>query len=56
LLAQAESGKLTLVKDTVEMDSLVFEVLQQMRVLAKDRLRLSLARSIRSWYAATKTV
>jgi len=42
LLAQAESGKLTLVKATVELDSLVFEVLQQMRVLAKDRLRLSL--------------
>ncbi len=42
LLAQAESGKLTLVKATVEMDSLVFEVLHQMRVLAKDRLRLAL--------------
>ncbi len=42
LLAQAKSGKLTLVKATVELDSLVFEVLQQMRVLAKDRLRLSL--------------
>jgi two-component system, OmpR family, sensor kinase len=42
LLAQAESGKLTLVRATVELDSLVLEVLNQMRVLAKDRLTLSL--------------
>lgn len=42
LLAQAESGKLPLVKATVEMDSLVLEVLNQMRVLAKDRLHLSI--------------
>jgi two-component system OmpR family sensor kinase len=42
LLAQAESGKLPMARTTVEMDSLVLEVLNQMRVLAKDRLRLSL--------------
>lgn len=42
LLAQAESGKLPLIKTTVEMDSLVLEVLNQMRVLARDRLTLRL--------------
>jgi signal transduction histidine kinase len=42
LLAQAESGKLPLHKGTVEMDSLVLEVMSQMRVLAKDRLVLRL--------------
>jgi signal transduction histidine kinase len=42
LLAQAESGKLPLIKTTVEMDSLVLEVLNQMRVLAKQRIRLTL--------------
>jgi signal transduction histidine kinase len=42
LLAQAESGKLPLVKTTVELDSLVLEVLSQMRILAKDRVQLKL--------------
>jgi len=42
LLAQAESGKITLVKKVVELDSLVLEALSQMRVLTKDRLRLTL--------------
>lgn len=42
LLAQAESGKLPLVKEIVEIDSLLLEVLNQMRVLAKDRLQLKL--------------
>jgi heavy metal sensor kinase len=42
LLAQAESGRLPLVKTTVEMDSVVLEVLSQMRVLAKDRVTLSI--------------
>jgi len=42
LLAQAESGRLPLARQEVEMDSLVLEVLSQMRVLAKDRLRLTL--------------
>jgi signal transduction histidine kinase len=42
LLAQAESGKLPLVKTVLELDSLVLEVMSQMRVLAKDRLRLTI--------------
>jgi two-component system OmpR family sensor kinase len=42
LLAQAESGKLPLVKAEVELDSLVLEVLNQMRVLARDRIKLTL--------------
>jgi two-component system OmpR family sensor kinase len=42
LLAQAESGKLPMAKQTVEMDSMVLEVLNQMRVLSKDRLKLTL--------------
>jgi len=42
LLAQAESGKLPLAHRTVEIDSVVLEVLNQMRVLSKDRIRLSL--------------
>jgi signal transduction histidine kinase len=42
LLAQAESGRLPLAKQIVEMDSLVLEVLNQMSVLSKDRLHLSL--------------
>jgi signal transduction histidine kinase len=42
LLAQAESGKLPLVKDVVELDSLLLEVLSQMKVLSKDRLQLRL--------------
>ncbi len=40
LLAQAESGKLPLAMRLVELDTLLFEVMQQMRVLAKDRLNL----------------
>jgi signal transduction histidine kinase len=35
LLAQAESGKLALSVEIVELDTLVLEVLNQMRVLAK---------------------
>lgn len=42
LLAQAESGKLPLDRRLVELDTLVLEVLQQMRVLAKDRLKMRL--------------
>jgi two-component system OmpR family sensor kinase len=42
LLAQAESGKLPLANNMVELDSLVLEVMNQMRVLTKDRMRLSL--------------
>jgi two-component system, OmpR family, sensor kinase len=42
LLAQAESGKLPLVKAEVELDSVILEVLSQMRVLARDRVKLTL--------------
>ncbi|MGW8249630.1 MAG: sensor histidine kinase, partial [Anaerolineales bacterium] len=42
LLAQAESGKLPLDLKLVELDTLLFEVMQQMRVLAKDRLNMKL--------------
>jgi signal transduction histidine kinase len=42
LLAQAESGKLPLDRRLVELDTLVLEGLQQMRVLARDRLQLRL--------------
>jgi signal transduction histidine kinase len=42
LLAQAESGKLPLDKRLVELDTLTLESLQQMRVLARDRLQLRL--------------
>lgn len=42
LLAQAESGKIPLAHRTVELDTLLLEVMQQMRVLARDRLELRL--------------
>lgn len=42
LLSQAESGRLPLQHQVVEMDTLVLEVLQQMRVLAKGRINLQL--------------
>jgi two-component system, OmpR family, sensor kinase len=42
LLAQAESGKMPLARKTVELDTLVLEVLQQMSVLARDKLALRL--------------
>jgi two-component system OmpR family sensor kinase len=42
LLAQAESGKLPLARQVVELDSLLLGVLNEMRVLAKDRLQLTL--------------
>jgi len=42
LLAQAESGKLPLGVRLVEMDTLLLEAMQQMRVLARDRLTLKL--------------
>jgi signal transduction histidine kinase len=42
LLAQAESGKLPLDRRLVELDTLVFDALQQMRVLVHDRLNLKL--------------
>lgn len=42
LLAQAESGKLPLDLRLVELDSILFEVLQQMNVLAGERIKLRL--------------
>jgi heavy metal sensor kinase len=42
LLAQAESGKLPLDRRLVELDTLVLEALQQMRVLARERRALKL--------------
>lgn len=41
LLAQAESGKLPLDLHLVEVDTLLFEVMQQMQVLVKNRIDLS---------------
>ncbi|GAB4400324.1 MAG: HAMP domain-containing sensor histidine kinase [Anaerolineales bacterium] len=42
LIAQAESGKLALNLSSVEMDSLLLEVFQQMRVLAGSKITLKL--------------
>ena len=42
LLAQAESGKLSLDLKPLELDSLVLEVFQEMRVLAGDKVQLKL--------------
>ncbi len=42
LLAQAESGKIPLARRTVELDTLVLDVLQQMQVLTHNRLNLRL--------------
>jgi signal transduction histidine kinase len=40
LLAQAESGKLPMIMKTVELDTLMLEVMQQMKVLARGKLTL----------------
>jgi heavy metal sensor kinase len=40
LLAQAESGKINLARQMVELDTLVFDVLNQMSVLAQGKLSL----------------
>ena len=42
LLAQAEQGKLPLVTGMVELDTLMLEVLQQMKVLSREKLTLRL--------------
>jgi two-component system, OmpR family, sensor kinase len=42
VLTQAESGKLPLGREVVELDTLVLEVFQQSKVLAKDRLEVRL--------------
>ena len=43
LLAQAESGKLSLDLKPVDLDTLLLEVFQEMRVLAGEKVRLKLA-------------
>ncbi len=43
LLAQAETGKLPLTMKTVELDTLVLEVFQEMRVLAGNQIRMKLS-------------
>jgi signal transduction histidine kinase len=42
LLAQAESGKIPLAHQNVEMDTLLLDVLGQMQILTRDRLQLHL--------------
>lgn len=42
LLAQAESGKLPLARRTVELDTVMLAVMQQMRILAHEKLSLKL--------------
>ena len=42
LLSQAESGKLPLDWRVVEVDTLLLEVLQQMKVIAKDQVKIVL--------------
>jgi signal transduction histidine kinase len=42
LLAQAESGKLPLTVRMVELDTLLLDAMQQMSVLARDRIKLRL--------------
>ena len=42
LLAQAESGKLILTKETVELDALLTEVFQEMRVLAGSKIQIKI--------------
>jgi two-component system OmpR family sensor kinase len=44
LLAQAESGKLPLAREVVELDTLLLQVYKQAKVLARDRLDLRLGR------------
>jgi two-component system OmpR family sensor kinase len=42
LLAQAESGKIPLAHEVVELDTLLLEVLNQMQVLVRDRIKLTI--------------
>ncbi|MRR32907.1 HAMP domain-containing protein, partial [bacterium] len=42
LLAQAESGKVPMIMKPVELDTLLLEVFQQMRMLAGDRLQIKI--------------
>ncbi len=42
LLAQAESGELPIHRQVIELDTLILEVMQQMRVIAKEKVKLIL--------------
>lgn len=44
LLAQAETGKLPLAQDTVELDTLMLEVYRQAKVLSKDKCQITIGR------------
>lgn len=44
LLAQAESGKLPMAREIIELDTLLLEVYKQGKVLAQDRLEIRLGR------------
>ncbi len=44
LLAQAETGKLPLAQDVVELDTLTLEIFQQAKVLAQENINVSLGR------------
>jgi signal transduction histidine kinase len=43
-LAQAETGKLPLAQEIVELDTLMLEVFQQAKILANDQIKVSLGR------------
>jgi signal transduction histidine kinase len=43
LLTQADSGKLTLSKEPIELDTLLLEVFQEMRILAGNKVHLKIA-------------
>lgn len=42
LLAQAESGKLPMARQMVDLDTVLLEVFRQMRILAKDQIKLKI--------------
>lgn len=42
LLAQAEAGKLPMVRKMVELDTILLEVFRQMKILAKDQVKLKI--------------
>lgn len=44
MLAQAETGKLPLAEDVVELDTLMLEVYQQAKVLANQRMKIEIGR------------
>ncbi len=44
LLAQAETGKLPMARDVVELDTLMLEVYQQAKILAQDKVEIRIGR------------